>query len=327
MSGPAAGYDAAHRGVGLSRRTGRALVRVSGEDRVKFLQGLLTNDVAGPAPGGGCRSLFLDNKGHVRAVLDLWAGAEAIVIGSETRFVDDVLPDLSRYVLAADVGIADLRPEKSVLALLGPEADAALGRAGVTPPAPEAHAHCGAVVGGVDVWLARTPDLAAPGVEVHVPVDGADEVWRALEKAAGAEATTVTEDAAEALRVEAGLARMGHEITGGEFPQELLLDEAVDYEKGCYLGQETVARIHYRGQVNRLLSGLRAEGPLPPGAELVSSGRQVGSITSAAESPALGSVALAMIRREESQTGARVEVSAEGAIVGEADVVSLPIGA
>jgi len=327
MSDPAVSYGAARRGVALARRADRALVRVGGADRAKFLQGLLSNDVGGLPAGGGCRALFLDNKGHVRAVLDLWAGDNAIVIGSETRFVDEVLPDLTRYILAADVAVTDLRPDTAVLALLGPQADAVLRRAGAAPPTAEPYAHCGAAVAGIEVRLARTPDLAVPGVELHLPLDGVDAVWDALREAAGPDAASVVEGTADALRVEAGLARMGHEITGDEFPQELRLDDAIDYEKGCYLGQETVARIHYRGQVNRLLSGLRGEGPLRAGAELVSSGRRVGTITSVAESPALGSIALAMVRREESEAGAAVEVSADGATLGDARVVSLPIGA
>ncbi|MGD8327905.1 MAG: glycine cleavage T C-terminal barrel domain-containing protein [Acidobacteriota bacterium] len=327
MSDPAVSYAAARRGVALARRGERALVQVGGDDRARFLQGLLSNDVTGLQSGSGCRALFLDNKGHVRAVLDLWAGDDAIVIGSEPRFIDEVLPDLTRYILAADVTVTDLRADKAVLALLGPEADAVLGRAGAAAPAAGLYAHCGATIGGVAVRLARTPELAAPGVELHVPVDGVEGVWSTLQQAAGPEPVSFAEGAAEALRVEAGLARMGREITGDEFPQELRLDDAINYEKGCYLGQETVARIHYRGQVNRLLSGLRAERPLPAGAELVSSGRRVGTITSAAESPALGSIALAMVRREESEAGATVEVSADDAILGDARVVSLPIGA
>jgi folate-binding protein YgfZ len=126
------------------------------------------------------------------------------------------------------------------------------------------------------------------------------------------------------LRVEAGVTGFGREINGEEFPQEARLDEAVDYEKGCYLGQETVARIHYRGQVNRLLSGLRSEMLLTAGAKLISSDKAVGQVTSAVVSPRLGPIALGYVRRQESEAGAALEVRADGADLGTARVVSLP---
>jgi glycine cleavage system aminomethyltransferase T len=228
----AAEYAAARDGAGLAHRALRALVRFSGEDRVKFLQGLLTNDVANLAPGRGCRSLFLDNKGHVRGVLDLWAGDEAIVAGCEQAFVNDVLPDLTRYILGADVQAADLRADKAVLSVLGPGADEVLQRAGAQPPADHPWAHCAARIADTDLWLARTPDLATAGVELHVPVDAQETVWEALQAAMGEAPATIGWQAAEALRVEAGGVRMGREISGEEFPQELLLDDAVNYEKG-----------------------------------------------------------------------------------------------
>jgi folate-binding protein YgfZ len=319
--------EAAGHGAGLTHRAGRALVRIGGEDRSKFLQGLLTNDIEALAPGEGCQALFLDTKGHVRGALDLWDEGDGIIAGCDAGFVDDALPDLTRYILAADVQIDDLRPDFTVLALMGATADDVLARAGAEAPVDAERAHRRAELGGVEVRLARTPGLGASGLEIHAPEEAVDDVWAALDAAGGESAPTyIGWDVAEALRVEAGIARLGHEITGEEFPQEVRLDGAVDYEKGCYLGQETVARIHYRGQVNRLLSGVRAETPLPRGGELISSGREVGCITSVAVSPRLGPIALALVRREESEGGATVEVRSDGDTVAEARVVTLPIG-
>jgi len=322
---PAGEYEAARSAVGLMQRAGRALFRIAGGDRATFLQGLLTNDVVALQPGQGCQALFLDIKGHVRGALDLWATDDAIIAGCEPDFIDGVLPDLTKYVLAADVQASDLRGEETVLALVGPGADAALARAGVVTPT-DARGLCAATLGGVAVRVARTEDLGAAGVEVHTPVAAVNEVWCALEQATGESVPVyIGWNAAEALRLEAGVVRSGHEVSGEEFPQELRLDAAINYEKGCYLGQETVARIHYRGQVNRLLSGLRADSPLPVGAELISSGREVGRITSTAQSPRLGSIALAMVRREESEGGAAVEVHVDGSAVADARVTGLPI--
>lgn len=322
---PQAEYEAARSGVALTHRLGRSLVRVGGDDRAKFLQGLISNDVVGLAAGAGCCALFLDNKGHVRGVLDVWATDDALLIGCESRFIDDGLPDLSRYVLAADVQIEDLRPRRAAFALLGAAVDDALTSAGAEPPPDEPYAHRATTVGGRQVRLARTPDLGATGLEVQVDAEAAEETWDAIVEALAGAPVRAGVQAVEALRVEHGVLRLGREITGEEFPQELRLDDAVDYEKGCYLGQETVARIHYRGQVNRLLTGLRAEAPLPADAELISSGREVGRLTSAATSPRLGAVALGIVRRDEVESEATLQVRVDDEIVGEARVVGLPI--
>lgn len=324
---PAGEYKAAREGVALCHRARRALVRFSGADHRTFLNGLLSSNVVTIAAGDGRQALFLDNKGHVRGALDLWAENDAIIAGCDTAFVDESLADLTRYILAADVKVEDLREAYSVLALVGPESGRLLLNAGVTAPASSPRAHAPATLTGVDLRVARTPDLGGEGVELHVPLESADEVWKALEGAgAGAALPYLGWSAAEALRIEAGIPRLGAEITGEEFPQEARLDDAIDYEKGCYLGQETVARIHYRGQVNRVLSGVVGDAPLPVGAELVLSERTLGAVTSAAESPRNGSIALAYVRREEAEARASVQFRRDEQIIAEGRVVALPIG-
>jgi len=327
-------------------RPWRSLVRFEGDDRQRFLQGVVSNDVVGLAPGDGCRALFLDVKGHVRADLDLWAEADAIVAGSEVGFAERTLADLARYILAASVRVDDRRDAEAILGVIGPGAEALLAGAGLELPPPAPRSCSTARLADASVRLARTPSLAAPGLELHIPSASLDAVLTTLEAAAerslrgnagggaihGGAAPGPTEgtagsgsladaghrespegagshgplvymgwQVAELLRIEAGWPRVGHEITGDEFPQELGLDEAVDYEKGCYLGQETVARIHYRGQVNRLLRGLRLSEPMAPGATLHAGDREVGRITSAAESPRLGPIALGFVRRQEAE--------------------------
>lgn len=323
---PRAEYEAARNGVALAYRVGRALVRVSGGDRASFLQGMISNDVTDLQPGAGCQALFLDNKGHVRGVLDVWATDDALLIGCEPRFVDEALPDLARYVLASDVQIEDLRAQRSAFALLGAGVDDALAAAGIEAPPPDRFAHGVAEIEGQQVRLARTPDIGAPGLEVQVPAEAVDATWSGLMEAlVDAAPRRAGLEAVEALRIEHGVLRLGHEITGEEFPQELCLDDAVDFDKGCYLGQETVARIHYRGRVNRLLCGLRGDAPWPAGAELISSEHAVGRITSAAASPRLGAIGLGIVRRDEVEDEATLQVRADDEVLGEARVVGLPI--
>lgn len=319
-------YEAARHGVGLSHRSRRAIVRIAGPDYRTFLQGLLTNDVADIAPGAGREALFLDIKGHVRGALDLWAEEDAIVMGCDVGFVETALPDLARYVLAADVSIDDRRVADSVIAVHGAGSEDTLARLGIDMPEGSERVHMMADIAAVRVRLARCPSLGTVGVEVHVPAASVDDVWTALEDAAHDFAPAyVGWNVAEVLRIEAGIVAFGREISGNEFPQEARLDEAIDYEKGCYLGQETVARIHYRGQVNRLLSGLCSEMPLMPGAELVLSGQEVGRVTSAAVSPRLGAIGLAYVRREESEAGTVVDVRNGEVILGSARIAPVPI--
>ena len=132
---PAQEYEAARHGAGLAHHARRALVRIGGEDRGKFLQGLLTNNVEGLAPGEGCQALLLDTKGHVRGALDLWAESDAIFAGCDVGFIEDALPGLTKYILAADVQIDDLWPGQTVLALMGAAADDVLAAAGAEAPA------------------------------------------------------------------------------------------------------------------------------------------------------------------------------------------------
>jgi len=323
----AAEYDAARSSGGLCDRAWRTLFRVGGDERSSFLQGMLSNDVAALAAGDGCRALFLDNKGHVRADLDVWAEDDALILGSDTDVADKTLPDLRKYVLAAAVTIDDLREHQSVIGVMGPGAVDLLTAAGGRIPAATPHAHVAGDLAGATVRIARSSSLGGSGFEVHAPRQKIDAVWAALEAAgAGAVPAYVGWQAAEVVRVEDGVPYSGSEITGGEFPQELGLDEAIDYEKGCYLGQETVARIHYRGQVNRLLRGLKAAAPMAPGAELLAGEQPVGRVTSVADSPRLGSIALGFVRREEAADGTNVGVRLGDGTVGEATVVELPFG-
>jgi folate-binding protein YgfZ len=324
---PALEYEAARDDVGLCTRPWRVLTRVGGNDRATFLQGLLSNDVVGLAAGSGCRALFLDNKGHVRADLDVWADEDSLVLGSAADVAEGVLPDLRRYVLAADVVFEELDEQQAVLGVIGPQAESLLGAVGAGELPDAAQGHARAVVAGTDVRIARTLSLGDTGFEVHVPSPAIDDVWQALEAAAGdATPAYIGWQAAEAVRIEDGVPYSGREITGEEFPQELGLDRAIDYDKGCYLGQETVARIHYRGQVNRLLRGFKTSVPAHPGAALLAGEQSVGRVTSVADSPRWGPIALGFVRREEAAEGTGVSVRLDDGTVGAATVVEPPFG-
>lgn len=306
-------YRALREEAGILDRSGRGKLLVRGADAAEFLQGQLTNDVEALAPGGGCYCALLDRKGHIQAdARALRISAQEIWLDTEPQAAEAMRRHLGTYKIGRAVEVDDVSGERAILSLIGP---AAAQLAGV--PGGAEHDHAQAEVGGVACrWVAT--DL---GVDLIAPAGEAERLREAL-LAAGA--VEVAEAAAEILRVESGRPRFGAEMGPATMPAEAgIVERAVDFEKGCYIGQEPVARLHYRGRPNRTLRGLRLGGPAPAGVPLFSGDREVGTIGSACVSPALGPIALAVVRRE-AAPGDEVQVGEAGVT---AEVVELPFGA
>jgi folate-binding protein YgfZ len=285
-------------------RPGRAQFVVTGSEAAEFLQGQVTNDVEALAPGEGCYAAFLNPKGKLRCDVrilrvgdELWLDAEEIA-RPVVRWV------LERFALGQDVRHEDVTDTRALLSVVGPGARAALDAA---PPAGE-HAH----VAGAHGRYAAT-DL---GVDVFTADPAAARAALALPEASA--------EAAEVVRIESGRPRLGLDMGSETIPEEAGLNErAVSFEKGCYVGQETVARLHYRGKPNRRLRGLRLSAPAAHGDEIALGDKPVGTIGSAAVSPRIGPIALALVRRE-AGPGDTVTVGEAGA---RAEVVDLPFAA
>lgn len=303
---------AAREGVALVWQPWRAYLRVTGEERLAFLHRLLTANVRDLRPGDGAAALLLDNRGKIQASLDLWAGDQAVLIGTAAAAISNVAEGLRRYVLRSDVNI-DADPLVS-FAMIGPQHETAAVALGVEPPPTAGQSACGSGLRSLRTW--RLPG----GFELALPQADANELWHAVCRAGDDSVRPAGREASEVLRVEAGVPAYGAELTGDELPQEARLDDAVDFEKGCYLGQETVARIHYRGHVNRLLCGLRLPEGVATGATLSGGGRVAGSLTSAVVSDRYGAIGLGYLRRELAEPGVEVQV-AGGAT---AEVSALP---
>jgi tRNA-modifying protein YgfZ len=304
-------YRAVREGCGLLDRSGRPKLAVSGSDAVEFLQGQLTNDLEALAPGQGCYAALLDRKGHVQGDMRvLRLGDQEVWLDTEPVAADAVVRHLSTYRIGRQVEIAERGSELALLTVLGPAASELVATAPLSPE----HAHRELEVGGVSCRAVAT-DL---GFDLICPADETEDVAGAL---VGGGAAQVSEAAAEIVRVESGRPRFGHEISTATLPQEAGIDgRAVSFTKGCYIGQETVARLHYKGRPNRHLRGLRLEAPVAEGDPVVLEDREVGRIGTAVISPANGPIALAVIRRE-AELGAQVKVGEHG--VG-AEVVNPP---
>ena len=313
--GDAAGeYAATREDAALVDLATRGVLEVAGPApvRLKFLQGMLTNDVAGRAPGQGCRAAQLSARGSVLALVRVLVEKDVVVLETDFDRLQPLQKALEHYRVAAPVRFA-VRPA-SVLALLGPGAEAVLRRAGVEPAPAEAESHCVAAFGGQPTRVARAGDLPGGGFVLHTAPEAAVAAWQALLSAG---ARPVGYDALDVRRVEAIRPWWGDDVTEENLLHETgLVAECASFTKGCYVGQEIVARLDARGgNVNKALRGLRLEGPGASGASVTVGGQDVGRVTTAGVSPRLGPIALAYVHRDHFSAGSVVEAGGARATV------------
>lgn len=297
---------------GLLGRDGRGVILVAGSDAAEYLQGQLTNDVEGLEPGEGQYAALLDRKGHMQSDMRVLRPAAAeILVETEPDARAAVLRHLTMYSIGREVEVTDVSEERAVLSLIGPRAVAVADTAALPENACEATA-----IGGVDCLASGTDQ----GIDL---ICAAAEAARLREALLEAGAVEVEEAAVEILRIESGVPRFGAEMNAETMPAEAgIVEQAVSFTKGCYIGQETVARLHYKGRPNRHLRGLRLSGQATPGAVLRLGEKEVGRLGSAAVSPALGPIGLAIVRRE-AEPGAELSVGEDGVT---AEVAALPFG-
>jgi folate-binding protein YgfZ len=282
-------YRALTEGCGLIDRSERGKLALAGSGAKEFLAGQTTNDIEALAPGEGCYAAFLTPKGKMLGdlrVLDL--GGE-LFLDTERVALQALFDMIRRFRIGYDVHLHKRTVERGLLSLMGPSADRVAGTEKL--PAAE-HSNAAIEIGGVAGIAVRT-DL---GVDLICDAADTDVLAGKLRERG---AVPVSEQAAEILRVEHGRPRYGIDLDDSVIPQEAGLNgRAVSFTKGCYVGQETVARLFYKGKPNRHLRGLRLSAPAEPGAELRLGERTVGRLTSALVSPANGPIGLALIRRE-----------------------------
>jgi folate-binding protein YgfZ len=335
-------YRVLTKGCGLIDRSERGKLALIGSGAVQFLNGQVTNELSSLHPGEGCYAAFLTHKGKMLGDLRILAAGEPasgageteaarpveLLLDTERVALQGLFDMIRRFKVGFELELSKRTLESSLFSLLGPGTAGVLARAGGTAdgPAGEAldlatladteHSHTPALVAGRRVRLIRTAEPA--GVDVLCDAGDGQVVADAL-VAAGAR--PVSEAAGEIVRVEHGRPRYGVDLDDTVIPQEAGLNErAVSFTKGCYVGQETVARLHYRGRPNRHLRGLRLSGEVHAGEQLSSSERTVGQVGTVVLSPKLGPVALALVRREV-EPGATVSAGADGVT---AEVAELP---
>ena len=302
---------AVHEGCGLVDRSERGKLAFTGEQAKAFLQGQVTNDVEALTPGTGCYAALLSPKGKMLGDLRVLDTGDELWLDTERSALQAIFNVLHRARLGFDAELHKRTLAQGLVSLVGPEARRVAGP-GAEALAAEEHAHAAVEVGGIPARAVVT-DV---GVDLVCDAERTTALIAAL-TARGAE--PVPESAAEVMRVERGRPRYGIDLDDTTIPQEAGLNErAVSFEKGCYVGQETVARLFYKGKPNRHLRGLKLSVPVAAGTELTAGGRAVGRVGSVVLSPAHGPIGLALVRRE---VELGTEVTAGGAA---ATVVELP---
>ncbi|MDQ3741988.1 MAG: folate-binding protein [Actinomycetota bacterium] len=295
-------------GCGLVDRSERGKLALTGAAAKEFLNGQVTNDVEALQPGGGCYAAFLTHKGKMLGDVRVLDAAEELLLDTERVSLQALFDMVRRFSVGYDVELHKRTLQRALFSLVGPRTSDVVGPL----PSPE-HAHVETEIGPPARVIAT-----ADGADVLCDAEDADRVRAALVEAG---AVPVSEDAAEIVRVERGRPRYGADMDDATIPEEAgINDRAVSFTKGCYVGQETVARLHWKGKPNRHLRGLRATEPLERGAELRLGEKTVGRVGTAVVSPAHGPIALAIVRREASP-GDTVGVGDRGAT---AEVVELP---
>lgn len=316
---PVGEHAAVRNAVGIADLSHRGTCRVTGEDRVKWLQSVLSNDILPLRPGRGVYSSFLNHKGKMLAYLRVYALPDAIMLEDVGEVGEATVQALRKFLLYGTKAKLEHCAESwGLLLVSGPKA-AALMRAAFEMDASDIAplAFVTREIGGQSAMIMRTEETGETDLEILLPADGLVAAWERLWTAGGPMGlAAVGIEAREMLRLEAGLPRAGIDLTEEIVPPEANLEgKAFSLSKGCYPGQEVVARMDTYGSVRRHMVGLVVEGAVvpPKGAKLFSGDREVGWISSATHSPALGTViAFGFPLRDFTAPGTELTVEVEG---------------
>ncbi len=312
-------YRAVRERVGVFDRSNRGKVRATGADCLRFLHGMVTNTVESLAENEGNYAAVASARGQT--LLDVWVHhlRDCVWLETDAGLATKFMETLHRYLIADDVALADESDAWAIFGVQGPDTHALIGQvvARVSDALPEHHTIARAFE-GVPVWITARSFTGESGCDLRIDRDHADSLWQALVAAGG---TPVGWQAREILRVEAGIPRYGAEIDESVAPLEAGLSRAVDFDKGCYIGQEVIAKMHFRGRPRRYLTGLLLNGDTPVCGTVRVDGKAVGRATTCVKSLGLNRViALAIIRRGYHEVGQGVLLDGDS----EAEVVALP---
>jgi len=323
---PQAEWAELRRGCGVYDLGFRAKISLTGSDRVRWLNGMVTNNIRDLAEGHGVYSLLLNPQGHILGDLYAYNRGESIMIDTDRSQVDKILATFEHYIIMDDVEVANLSEELTALGVAGPKSRVVLRAAGLESPELQPGqfhtVQCDCDCGCLTCTIVRGENVPCESYEVWLAPAHVRPLWDALRRAGAA---PVGSEALELQRIVAGIPLYGVDIRERDLPQETEQTRALNFNKGCYVGQEIVERIRSRGSVHRRFTGFLAQGAgeITPGEKILAGEKEAGEITSAA-SLRLGdreeTVALGYIRREAGVPGREVTVG-----TARATVIQLPV--
>jgi folate-binding protein YgfZ len=292
-------YETLRRSAGIFDLSWRSKLELTGSDRARWLNGMITNNIRDLAPGHGVYAFLLNPQGKILADLYAYNLGESIVVETDHSQKEKMVGTFEHYIIMDDVEVVDLDERYAALGVAGPEAQAVLGKAGFTVPELQPLQIADVDWNGHPIKIVRCETESYAEFELWFAPELGPSLWEAIAEAG---AKPVGSDALELLRIARGIPLYGVDIRERDLPQETEQLRALNFNKGCYVGQEIVERIRSRGNVHRKFTGFAVEGPvLAPGAKIEAGGKEVGEVTSSAALPVsegMTIVALGYIRRE-----------------------------
>jgi folate-binding protein YgfZ len=316
-------FDALRSACGVYDLSSRAKIALTGGDRVRWLNGMVTNNIRDLVPGHGVYAFLLNPQGHILGDLYAYNRGDSLVIDTDQSQSEKLLATFDHYIIMDDVEVMNISDKLTAIGIAGPKAQGVLRTAGfeISELAPLQFVELTWENAALSVVRGENPSVET--YELWLLPDQITLLRHALSKSG---ATPVGRAALELLRIAAGIPRYGQDIRERDLPQETEQQRALHFSKGCYIGQEIVERIRSRGNVHRKFTGFEVQGALPAvGTKIQTDGRDIGEITSGASLPLAGGerpVALGYIRRELATPGKQFQVGSA-----QLSVVTLPFSA
>ncbi|HEY9665851.1 MAG TPA: folate-binding protein [Coleofasciculaceae cyanobacterium] len=310
----AAACQAARQTVALCDRSHWGLLKLSGDDKVRFLHNQSTNDFQRLKPGQGCDTVFVTSTARTIDLATAYMTEDAVLILVSPNRRQQLMEWLDRYIFPMDrVELKDISGENAIFSLIGPESDSVLEQLSDERPTEETYAsHQELLLNGLNVRVAVGNGLALPGYNLIVSASNAAKVWQALIEAG---AMPMGDRIWEQLRIEQGRPVPDRELTDDYNPLEAGLWQTISFDKGCYIGQETIARLNTYKGVKQQLWGVRLQSPVEPETVVMVGEEKVGKLTSFTQTDS-GVFGLAYIRAKAGGKGLKVQVGdTEGEVV------------
>jgi len=303
-------------GCGVFNLDDRVKLGITGDDRVRWLNGMVTNNIRDLAVGHGVYAFLLNPQGHILGDLYAYNRGESLMIDTAESQLEKLLAHFDHYIIMDDVEVSNLGGKIAALCIAGPKASHVLRTVGFDSLPSEPLQFADLTWRAAASTVVRGDNPAVPSYELWLASGQAASLREALIQAGAKPAGTT---ALDFLRIAAGIPRYGQDIRERDLPQETEQQRALHFSKGCYIGQEIVERIRSRGNVHRKFTGFEVHGPLPqPGTKIQADGKEVGEITSAAVLPAPSgdsAVGLGYIRREFATPGKQLQAGATQLVV------------